>query len=107
MRIGDQPLEEVVLAVVAAPDLCPAEIEALVSGQTADHRRLPAVERGSIGVLGDGDTGEVADILAERQRAVDVLAGQRLLPVLLFDEALGGRLEIGSASCREWVVQYV
>src|SRR3546814_19190872 len=93
MRIGDRPLAEVVRAVVAAPDLCPAEIEALVSGQTAVHRRLPAVERGSIGVIGDGDTGEVADILAERQRAVDVLAGQRLILVILFDEALGERLE--------------
>src|SRR3546814_16229662 len=84
MRIGDQPLEEVVLAVVSAPDLCPAEIEALVSGQTADPRRLTAVERGSIGVIGDGHTGEGAEILAARQRAVDVLAGPRPTTLLLF-----------------------
>src|SRR3546814_1646532 len=44
MRIGDQPLEEVVLAVVAAPDLCPAEIEALVSGQTRSEEHTSELQ---------------------------------------------------------------
>ena len=40
VRIGQQPLAQIGLAIVAPPDLRPAEIEALVAGRAVDHRRL-------------------------------------------------------------------
>ena len=46
-----------------------------------------------IGVIGDGQAGEIGDILAEGQRALDVVAGQRLVGVILGDELRGQRIE--------------
>ena len=46
-----------------------------------------------IGVIGDGQAGEIGDILAEGQRALDVVAGQRLVGVIFGDELRGQRIE--------------
>src|SRR3546814_12627492 len=45
MRIGRDPLRQILLAIVAAPHLRPAEEETLVAGQPANHRRFLAAER--------------------------------------------------------------
>ena len=96
MRIGQQPLQQIGLAIFAPPDLRPAEIETLVAGHAVDHRRRPAAQRMLVGVIGDGEAGEVGDILAERERALDVAAGQRLIGVILGDELRGQRIEAGA-----------
>ena len=45
VRIGQQPLAQVRLAIVAPPHLGPAEIEALVAGRAVDHRRFRPAQR--------------------------------------------------------------
>src|SRR5690606_31463921 len=42
MRIGRDALRQILLAIVAPPHLRPAEEEALVAGQPAQHRRFLA-----------------------------------------------------------------
>src|SRR3546814_20291449 len=76
MRIGRDALRQILLAIVAAPHLRPAEEETLIAGQPAQHRRFLAAKRLLIGVIGDRQTGEVADILAERECAVELFAGK-------------------------------
>src|SRR3546814_4443301 len=76
MRIGLYPLRQILLAIVAPPHLRPAEEKALVAGRPVDHRRLLAAQRLFIGVVGDGQPREVADIFAEGEGAVEMLAGQ-------------------------------
>ena len=67
VRIGQEPLDQIRLAIFAPPDLRPAEIEALVAGEAVERRRRPSPERMAIGVVGDGEPGQIGDILAERQ----------------------------------------
>ena len=45
---------------------------------SVDHRRFLAVQRQLVGLVGDGETGVVGDVLAQRELAVDVIAGHRL-----------------------------
>ena len=67
--------------VLRRPGLGKGEEEALVAGEAVDHRRWLAVQRRLVGVVGGGEAGDVGDILAERQLAVEVQAGQRLIGV--------------------------
>src|SRR5690606_30478845 len=94
MRIRQQALAEVGLAIVAPPDLGPAEIEALVAGKAVDHRGLLAAQRGDISVVGKGEAGEVGDILAHGELALDVRSRERLISVILRAELAGERLEV-------------
>ena len=47
----------------------------------------------AIGVIGDGDPGDVADILAQGEGTLDVGAGENLVGVILRHQLLGQRLE--------------
>ena len=64
------------LAGEQAVGLGEGEEEALIAGQPADHRRRPAAQRRMIGVERGGEAGDVGDILAEGQLAVEVEAGK-------------------------------
>src|SRR3712207_2656770 len=76
VRTGGELLTQRVVAEHRAPHLRPSEEEALVAGEAVDHRSLAATERVAIGFVGDGETAEVADILAHGDAAIDVLAGK-------------------------------
>ena len=66
-----------------AQDWPEGEEEALVAGQPADRRRRLAVQRRMIGLIGRAEAGDIGDILAQRQLAVHVQAGKRLILVEL------------------------
>ena len=74
-------------AVIPPPDLRPAEEEALIAGRPVDHRRILAAQRRLVGVISDRQAGKVGDILAQREFAVDLLPGQRLIGVILMPPA--------------------
>ena len=83
------------LAMLAPPDLGPAQEEPLIARQPVDHRGLLAVEREAIGVVGDGQPRKVADILAQREAAVDLEAGEGLEPVELRGQGVAALVELG------------
>ena len=91
---GDQVAQRRLAGALAAA-LGVAEEEALVAGQAVDHRRRAAVQRGAIGVVGGGEAGEIGDILAQRQLAVEVETGEGLVGVVLADQRLAGLAEMG------------
>src|SRR6185295_10570964 len=70
VRIGQDLLAHLTIAILGTPDLREGEEEALVAGIAVEHRRLLTVQRGVIGLESDGEAGQVADILAHRQLAV-------------------------------------
>ncbi len=105
MRIGRQLVQPRRVAPLAAPDLGEAEEEALVAGQAVDHRGRLAVQRQVIRLVGDAQPRQVGDILAERQRALDVDAGERLVRVVLLDQTVGARGEGGGVGRRPPVAQ--
>ena len=41
VRIGDEPLTQIGLTVIAPPHLCPAQEKPLIAGKSVDYRRLP------------------------------------------------------------------
>src|SRR5664279_5383580 len=57
------------------PDPRPGQEEPLRPGQPVDALRFGAIQRDAPGLVGDAQTAEVADVLADRQRAVHVVAG--------------------------------
>src|SRR3546814_681189 len=67
---------------------------ALIAGETVNDRGLLASQRGVVRLVGDRQATEIADVLADRERTVDVLTGQRLEAVVLCDQRLGARLEV-------------
>src|SRR5690606_35500790 len=73
-RMGavDELLALRIVAPQRALHLRPAHEEALLAGETVDHRCRLAVERAAVGIQGDGQATEVADVLAHRNLAVDV-----------------------------------
>src|SRR3546814_2691903 len=93
MRVGRDLLRQILRAIVAAPHLRPAEEETLVAGQPANHRRFLAAERLLVGVISDGQAGEIADILTQREAAVELFARQHLIGVILRDERLARGFE--------------
>jgi hypothetical protein len=70
-----------------------ADEQALRAGVAVDDRRRAAAKREPIGPLGDGKARIVGDVLPERQRAVDLIVGQRAEGVALRDEAAGLAVE--------------
>src|SRR5690606_6226614 len=62
----DRLLAQGVVAPQGAPDLGPAEEEALVAGEAVDRRGRLAAEGAAVGPQGDGQAAEVADVLAHR-----------------------------------------
>ena len=83
MRVGRDHLLHPCLAVDAAPDLGPAVKDPLVAGRAVDHRRLGAVQRQAVGFQRERHPGQVADVLAHGQAALDVEARQGLIAVVL------------------------
>src|SRR5207248_1981996 len=83
-----------VLALLFLPRLGVSDEEALIAGQTLDHRRLTMLGRvllvRGVGVL---DTRKVTDILAERQLAVKREVRERFEAVVLRNERIGLRCE--------------
>ena len=94
VRIGLEPRQQVLLAVLARPDLAPAVEEALVAGEPVDDRCLLAGEREHVGLVRDGEAAEIADVLAERELAVDGVALHRLVLVVLRGQLRAERLEL-------------
>ena len=67
------------------------------AGDVLDRRRRLLAERDQVRLVADGQAAEVADVLADGEAAVDVLAGQlaRLERVVLLDQRGGLHLEGG------------
>src|SRR5688500_5005171 len=57
VRIGDQPLEQLGVAILAAPDLRPPEEDPLLAGEAVDLGRGFAVERYLVRLVGHGHAG--------------------------------------------------
>ena len=91
---GEQPLG-LGPAGQAAPDLRPAEEEPLLAGAAVELGGRLVAERDAVGRVADGEAAEVADVLADGERAVDLVAGgvAGLELVELGDEGVGARLE--------------
>ena len=77
------------------PGLRPRQKEALRRSEFVDHGRLCALEREQVRLVRDAEPPEVADVLADRERPVDVVAGRlsRLERVVLCDQRGGALLE--------------
>src|SRR5205085_6842569 len=93
MRIGQQSRPKIGLAIIAPPDLRPAEIEALITGQAVDHRRFLAVQRRLVGIVRSQDSGQIADILTKREFAFYMRAREHLVGVILLHQFLAEPLE--------------
>src|SRR5690348_16999625 len=65
MRIGDQAIGELALAIEPPPDLRPAEEEALIAREAVQHGRRLAAERQLVCGVGDGEPGQISDIFAQ------------------------------------------
>ncbi len=83
------------VAHLGRPALRIGDEEALVAGEAVDHRRFLAAQAGAVGLVGRLQAGDVGDILAQRQLAVDVQAGERLVSVILLGQRVAGLLELG------------
>ena len=97
VRIGDDLVAQRLIADQAAPDLAEAEEEALDASVTVDHRRRLAAERDLVGLERDVEAAQIADVLAERQPAVDVEAGKRLELRILIGEPVRELLKLFSS----------
>src|ERR1044072_1972119 len=95
MRIGEQTLTQIRFTIAASPDLCPAEVEPLISSEAVDRGRVLAAERCAIGVVSDSETGKVGDVFAQGQLALDVKPRQRLVGVILCRELASECLKVG------------
>jgi hypothetical protein len=91
---GQEPLH-LLLPRLLAPRLSPGEEEPLGPAQAVEHRRGRASEREQVGLPGDGEAAEVADVLADRQCSVHVQFGRlaRRERVVLVDQDPGPLLE--------------
>src|SRR5690606_30818835 len=80
VRVDREPADRLGLAHEGAPALGPPGEEALRAGHAVEDgcRADVAAERHDVGAVGDGDTAEVADVLADGERAVDVAAREVL-----------------------------
>src|SRR5579884_694785 len=77
--VGDDLLALGVLALLLLPGLGPGDEEALIAGQSVDHRRLPVL--GDVFLvrrIGRLDARQVADVLAQSQLAVQMQIGPRI-----------------------------
>src|SRR5450830_628338 len=78
-----------------APDLAEAHEEALVARQTVDDGSRLAVQRQFIGFICNRHAGVVADVFTQGQGAVDVVARQGAVAVVLGHQRVGLGLEAG------------
>src|SRR3546814_14741385 len=93
MLVARHLLLDRVVARLVAPRLGKGQEEALVAGQSVDHRRRRAAERAVICVIGDFEPGEIGDILAHRQIGAGEGAGRSLITRILSTVTLRLRLE--------------
>src|SRR6478672_11436217 len=88
--VGDDLLAFGILTLLFLPRLGVGDEEALIAGKAVDHRR-----RAVLGLIllvsgiGRLDARQVADILAQRQLAVDRQVGERLERIILGNERVG------------------
>src|SRR5690606_21939467 len=86
----------------------PAEQQSLHAREAVDHRRLGSPERELVGLQRNAEPAQVADVLANGERAIDViLCGEALgnQRVVLCDERLGALLERLAVSIRPPVIE--
>src|SRR5215469_962944 len=76
VRIAGHLCAQVLLALLLAPYLRPAEEKALIAAEAVQHRRRGPVQRAVIRRVGYRQAAQVTDVLAERQAAVEPQAGQ-------------------------------
>src|SRR5829696_5024455 len=90
VRIDGEVLLLLLDPSLGAPDVGPVEEQPLRAGEAVDHGQRLVAEVDEVGGVGDGEAPEVADVLADGQRAVDVLTREvaGLEPVVLRDERL-------------------
>ena len=94
MRIGEEPRARRPFAKLGLPGLRIGHEKALVAGQAADDGCLAVLGLiALIRAIRRLDAAEIADIFAERQLAVHLGAGDRLILVILRGECCGARLE--------------
>ena len=98
-------LSSSVVAILAAPDLRPAEEEALVAGEAVDLRRGLAAERQLVGLERHRHAGQVADVLAERELAVQMAAVEHGVAGELLRQLAGALLELRAVVGRPPVAQ--
>src|SRR4030095_11836923 len=85
------------LALLRLPAVAVGDKEALVARQALDHGRLAMIsDIFAVGGIGDFESAEVAQILAQCQLPLDVDTGDRLVAVVLRDELIRmRRVELG------------
>ena len=93
MTVDRDSLAQRGVAHLGCPRLRVGEEEALVPGEALDHGRLFFAQRSSVGIVGRGKAGDVGDVLAKRQLAVDVETRKGLVRVELCGQRLSGLLE--------------
>src|ERR1700734_154981 len=77
--VGEYLRPQRAVAILRPPDLSERKEEPLIAGESVEHWRGLAPQRDVIGLVGDRQSGEICDVLAQSERAVDVKAGQRFV----------------------------
>src|SRR5579884_1727651 len=96
VRVAQQLLPLGTFAALALPRLRISNEEALVAGVAVDHWRLAVTaDVPAIGGIGRLEPAEIGKVFAERQLALDVHAGNRLVLVELGGEPVRLRLVLG------------
>ena len=96
MRVDREQPDGLGISALLLPDLTPAQQEALDAGVSVDDRCRFTVEGDLVRLDRDAEAAEVADVLTDREGAVDVVflveaaRGER---VVLLDQTLGALLE--------------
>src|SRR6185295_5023428 len=74
--VADDELAKLAVAEEGAPDLAPAEEDTLLAGKAVEHRCRLTVQRDLVGLQGQQDPAEVADVLTHGLASGDVHAGE-------------------------------
>src|SRR5215471_9724512 len=95
MRVDGEPPDGFLVPGLLLPGTSPRQEEALRTCQTVDFRCLFAVQRQQIGLPGDAEASEVADVLPDCQRSVHMLVRSLLWcqGVVLLDQRPGPGFE--------------
>ena len=108
VRVGQELLPRNILLRNLPPKLRPGQKEALIPGESVDHGGFAARFPGdmkAMGIIGDRDTAEVADVFAQGERTVDVHPLDRGIAVVLLDQYCRARGELGPGRIRPPVPQ--
>src|SRR5256885_6947552 len=106
VAVGDDPLAQGGLADLLAPALREAQEEQLLAAEAASpRRRRLALERRPPGVVGDRQTGDIGDVLAEGLFAVDGDVGEGPVSVELCYQTRARRLEVREVAPGPPVIQ--